>query len=50
MAPHWTGVNYGAKGFAKAICHDESSGRQRTLFVFLNYFWKWMIPYKEKRK
>lgn len=34
MAPHWTGVNYGAKGFAKTICHDESSGRQRTQVFF----------------
>ncbi len=48
MAPHWTGVNYGAKGFAKTICHDESSGRQRTQFFFIFLFGNVRSPAKRE--
>lgn len=34
MAPPWAGVNYGAKGFAKTICLDESTGKKSK-----NLFW-----------
>lgn len=34
MAPHWTGVNYGAKGFAKTICHARALAGSRHSFFF----------------
>lgn len=32
MDPHWTGVNYGVKGFAKTICHDERQAEDTFFF------------------
>lgn len=51
MAPHWTGVNYEAKGFANTVCQDESSGRQSALFLLLLFYLKTYDPgNKETRK
>lgn len=50
MAPHWTGVNYGAKGFAKTICHDESSGRQRTQLLFFSFYFLEMHDFLQREK
>lgn len=48
MAPHCAGVNYGAKGFARTICHDESSGRRRKTFFFF-YLEIYDLPEKEMK-
>lgn len=38
-APRWAGVNCEAEGFAKTICHDESSLAEDTASFFLFVFW-----------